>query len=408
MEIDALANVTITGGTINGTTIGNTAAAAGTFTNLTATGTVTADGLTVDSGVSTNAVEIISGVPSATTGTSTLILRPYNAGSGTTYSRAEIVGESTGLGDTDLVIKTTTASSGPVQRLRVDDLGDVSFYEDTGTTAKFFWDASAESLGIGTSSPTSKLEVAGAVRSGFLGVVGSSGAFNTASRFGVDHTGSYTRLYSSGANDATKGGFLFRQQGANGVIDVEAMRITPTGDLLVGTTDPSLYNNGAGGETGVGLNPDGYLQATRSGSNPLLLNRLDSDGTIADFRKDGVVVGTISVTASSTAYNTSSDYRLKEDWVAVADASTRVNALNPVNFAWKATGSRVDGFLAHELAEVVPEAVTGEKDAVDADGNPEYQGIDQSKLVPLLTAALQEALAKIESLTARVSALEGN
>jgi hypothetical protein len=64
--------------------------------------------------------------------------------------------------------------------------------------------------------------------------------------------------------------------------------------------------------------------------------------------------------------------------------------------------------LAHELAEVVPEAVVGEKDAVDAEGKPVYQGIDQSKLVPLLTAALQEALAKIESLTARVSALEGN
>jgi hypothetical protein len=69
---------------------------------------------------------------------------------------------------------------------------------------------------------------------------------------------------------------------------------------------------------------------------------------------------------------------------------------------------RVDGFLAHELAEVVPEAVVGEKDAVDAEGKPVYQGIDQSKLVPLLTAALQEALAKIELLTARVSALEGN
>jgi hypothetical protein len=71
-------------------------------------------------------------------------------------------------------------------------------------------------------------------------------------------------------------------------------------------------------------------------------------------------------------------------------------------------GSRVDGFLAHEAQAVVPEAVTGTKDAVDADGNPDYQGIDQSKLVPLLTAALQEALAAIESLTARVSALEGN
>jgi hypothetical protein len=78
--------------------------------------------------------------------------------------------------------------------------------------------------------------------------------------------------------------------------------------------------------------------------------------------------------------------------------------LKPVNFAWKVDGSRVDGFLAHEAQAVVPEAVTGEKDAVDADGNPKYQGIDQSKLVPLLTAALQEALTEIASLKARLDA----
>jgi hypothetical protein len=130
--------------------------------------------------------------------------------------------------------------------------------------------------------------------------------------------------------------------------------------------------------------------------------------TQMSFYNSNGVVGIISTSGSATTYATSSDYRLKEDWVAVADASTRVNALKPVNFAWKVDGTRVDGFLAHELAEVVPEAVTGEKDAVDAEGNPVYQGIDQSKLVPLLTAALQEALAKIDSLTARVSALEGN
>ena len=126
------------------------------------------------------------------------------------------------------------------------------------------------------------------------------------------------------------------------------------------------------------------------------------------FYNGGNVVGEIRTSTTSTSYLTSSDYRLKEDWVSVANASTRVNALKPVNFAWITSGERVDGFLAHELAEVVPEAVSGEKDAVDADGNPDYQGIDQSKLVPLLTAALQEALAQIDSLTARVSALEGN
>jgi hypothetical protein len=115
-------------------------------------------------------------------------------------------------------------------------------------------------------------------------------------------------------------------------------------------------------------------------------------------------VGTIQTNGSATSYNTSSDYRLKEDWQVMTGASERVKALNPVNFAWKVDGLRVDGFLAHEVAEVVPEAVSGEKDAIDAEGNPVYQGIDQSKLVPLLTAALQEALAKIESLEARLDA----
>jgi hypothetical protein len=80
--------------------------------------------------------------------------------------------------------------------------------------------------------------------------------------------------------------------------------------------------------------------------------------------------------------------------------------LKPCNFAWKADGSRTDGFLAHELQEVVPNAAHGEKDAVDSDGNPKYQGIDQSNLVPLLTAALQEALTKIETLETRLTALE--
>ena len=79
----------------------------------------------------------------------------------------------------------------------------------------------------------------------------------------------------------------------------------------------------------------------------------------------------------------------------------------PVNFEWLSDGTRVDGFLAHEAQAVVPEAVTGTKDAMDADGNPDYQGIDQSKLVPLLTAALQEALTEIADLKVRITSLEG-
>lgn len=115
-------------------------------------------------------------------------------------------------------------------------------------------------------------------------------------------------------------------------------------------------------------------------------------------------IGSITTTSSSTAYNTSSDYRLKENVTVVTDGITRLQQLKPSRFNFIADPDKtVDGFIAHEVQTIVPEAITGEKDAVDEDGNPEYQGIDQSKLVPLLTAALQEAVAKIETLEQRLS-----
>ena len=141
------------------------------------------------------------------------------------------------------------------------------------------------------------------------------------------------------------------------------------------------------------------------------------------------MVGSIQTTSSSTNFVTTSDYRLKENLVGLDGAITRVKQLAPKRFNFIADDSTtVDGFLAHEAQTVVPEAVTGAHNAVkvwqegeelpdgvsvgdnklDEDGNtiPDYQGIDQSKLVPLLTAALQEAITKIETLEAKVAALE--
>ena len=116
-------------------------------------------------------------------------------------------------------------------------------------------------------------------------------------------------------------------------------------------------------------------------------------------------MGTISTNASATAYNTSSDYRLKENVIPVSDGIVRLQQLKPSRFNFIADSDQtVDGFIAHEVQAVVPECVTGEKDAVDDDGNPIYQGIDQSKLVPLLTAALQEAVAEIKALKDRLTA----
>ena len=119
--------------------------------------------------------------------------------------------------------------------------------------------------------------------------------------------------------------------------------------------------------------------------------------------------GGITVNGSSTSFNTSSDYRLKENDVKISDGITRLKQLRPIRFNWKADSTTTeDGFFAHEVSPVVPESVNGEKDATIDEIGEGYQKIDHSKLVPLLTAALQEETAKREALEARVAALEGN
>ena len=120
----------------------------------------------------------------------------------------------------------------------------------------------------------------------------------------------------------------------------------------------------------------------------------------------GTARGSITTNASSTSYNTTSDYRLKENVELLAGATVRLSQIPVHRFNFIGSDATVDGLLAHEVQAVVPESVIGTRDEIDEDGNPVYQGIDQSKLVPLLTAALQEAIAKIETLESKVAALE--
>ncbi len=201
-----------------------------------------------------------------------------------------------------------------------------------------------------------------------------------------------------------------------------------SGDVFVNKTTKTAAGSG------IVLDGDGFAYFVRDGAVQILLGNDDTGGTSQEairFVRASSDVGSIDTTSTSTAYNTSSDYRLKTDAQPMTGASARVQALNPVNFEWIANGTRVDGFLAHEAQEVVPEAVTGTKDAMrdeeyevtpavlNDEGSvvteavmgtrsvPDYQGIDQSKLVPLLTAALQEALTKIDALETRITALEG-
>jgi hypothetical protein len=129
------------------------------------------------------------------------------------------------------------------------------------------------------------------------------------------------------------------------------------------------------------------------------LNRTGSDGIIQYFYKDTGIVGSISVTASLTSYNVTSDYRLKEDLKEI-NGLEKLSAIKVYDFKWKADGSRMDGVIAHELAEVLPYAVQGEKDA------KEMQQVDYSKLVPVLVKAIQEMNKKSEEQQAQINELK--
>jgi hypothetical protein len=201
---------------------------------------------------------------------------------------------------------------------------------------------------------------------------------------------------------------------APGVVNFDApgvvggrMMIDSSGNLLVGTT--STAPNVSVGHVFSAAGSTTTKFDITSPNEVKIYNNNNATGTayVIDYRQSNISKGGITVGSSSVTYATTSDYRLKTDAQPMVGASDRVLALKPVNFEWISSGERVDGFLAHEAQEIVPECVTGTKDAVDADGNPDYQGIDQSKLVPLLTAALQEALNKIDAMEIRLSALEG-
>jgi len=200
-----------------------------------------------------------------------------------------------------------------------------------------------------------------------------------------------------GANDMP-GRLVFSTTADGASSPTERMRIGSTGSLMVGTTNEThdtITNGfvvvGAGAVTAIGI---GHVTGSGSGTN------------YASFNYAGTKIGSITQSGTTAvAYNTSSDYRLKENIVPLTSAANRLQQIPVYRFNFIADPDKtVDGFIAHEAQAVVPECVTGEKDEVDEDGNPVYQGIDQSKLVPLLTAALQEAIQKIEDLEGRLTA----
>jgi hypothetical protein len=497
-----------------------------TSTGVDVTGTVTADGLDIDTTFATAYFR---------TNTTNTNYRLANGGDGS-FSIAET---------NDLAFVG--------QRFLIADGGDISFYEDTGTTAKFFWDASAERLGIGTSSPQQPLEIAGttptirlndtrtiswtggeelggiefytsdtSANGPLLGAsitalsnVGSTLpdhnlVFSTAphndntgpvERMRIDSSGNvgigtsspsekldivdstsnitnirvanpdvgvrlsaYTdshaeirvetnhdllfktngnnermRIASSGnvgigtsnptyplTVDTGAGTLSVRAKGGSSVTlasdssmayfgsthefsdaagTTERMRIDSSGNLLVGTTDTLPENNNAGSSADNGfVVGSGYSSTARYNAPSLYLNRTGLDGDIVTFRKDGSTVGSVSVTSSGTTYNTTSDARLKDNIETITDGTEKLMAMNPVTHTWIADpeAPAVVGFIAQEMQEVVPEAVSGEPDG------EEMMSMDYGRITPVLVAALQDAHRKIEQLEARLEEMENN
>jgi hypothetical protein len=204
----------------------------------------------------------------------------------------------------------------------------------------------------------------------------------------------------------TPGRIVFSTTAGGSTTPTERMRIDNSGSIFFAQSTTVTPGDG-NTTTGSCFNAGVALNISRNSGPTLALNRNTDDGTIARFLREGLLVGRIDVTTIGTSYVTSSDYRLKENVVPLNNAIDRLQQIPVYRFNFIADpDTTVDGFLAHEAQAVVHECVTGAKDEVDDEGNPIYQGIDQSKLVPLLTAALQEVIAKIKVLEAKVTALE--
>tara|TARA_R100000773_G_C4220510_1_gene119212 strand:+ start:103 stop:1380 length:1278 start_codon:yes stop_codon:yes gene_type:complete len=204
----------------------------------------------------------------------------------------------------------------------------------------------------------------------------------------------------------TDNSMVFRTNGTDRVT-IESGGITKVGELKIGNNPTGSTHSVAGIQ--LIENQPSFISAFNT--HPLTVhNSTDTNSflNIVVFQRKGVAVGTISGSNTSTSYNTSSDYRLKENVVSINDGIERVKLLKPCKFNFIVDEDlEVDGFLAHEVSDIVPEAITGEKDAVDENGDPIYQGIDQSKIVPLLTASIQELITKVELLENEIESLKG-
>lgn len=289
------------------------------------------------------------------------------------------------------------------QRLTASTRRDLMFLHNNGN------------VGIGTNSPSAKLvalsSTAGAEVSRFEGNYSTSGTVNLTNWRRSGGAVASVMRYND-ANTSMEFGTTTSHSQVFITAGAEAMRLDSSGGLRIKTTS-NIFNSAANEALSVNNGTLGQAAAfstNATGGFPVLYLRHQQTGGQSQiiFHSSSGSVGSITTDSTTTAYNTSSDYRLKDTITPMTGALTKVSLLKPCTYKWKVDGSDGQGFIAHEINEVVPGCATGEKDAVDAEGKPQYQGIDTSFLVAILTAAIQEQQAMIVEMTARISALESN
>ena len=316
-------------------------------------------------------------------------------------------------------------ASGVTKRHSIDYQSYHKWFAADGTTTMMTL-ASDNDLSIGTTNHTSRITIntgsisnAVSIRNttGGNGVVGV--LFST-----QDHSSGREKaaiFHQETHGEAHYGGdLLFCLNSATGgatqvsVSDVR-MRVRRDGNVMIAKAPGDA---GSGGVTGIELYGGAYSMFVRSSGTPMYVGRNSSTGEVVSYMYNGTARGTVTTDGTVVAYNTSSDYRLKENEVAITNSIEKIKQLKPYTFNFKETPNKIDqGFFAHEVQSVIPGAVTGTKDSVHSSdddknnikaGDIDPQQLDYAKLTPLLTAALQEAIAEIETLKSEVAALKGS
>ena len=390
---DTLTNKTLTGAVMNGT-LGATTPSTVAATTLTTSSTVTHNGGTA------NGVPYLDGSKVLTTGSAltfdgTVLTVGTSTGLPLTGSKLSIANDANSA--LRLGISNQNAGASSLVGIAFEPAGGswkIDVPADTsGFVPPMYFKAGASTnvtfayggnVGIGTSSPAVKLDVAGnaTIQNGVL-TIGKDTVYDA---FINTPESMYFNVDSDG--NSTGNRFVWGTDRAGTTGGTEWMRLDSSGNLLVGTTSAIVGGklslafdgsavNGIVLKTTYASTGSDYMQFYNSALG--LAGRITQNGTL------------------TVNYNTASDYRLKNTVEPMTGALAKVAALKPCTYKWNVDGSAGEGFIAHELAEVCPHAVSGDKDAVDADGNPKYQGIDVSHLVATLTAAIQELKAEFDA-----------